>query len=56
MKLHHFGIEVKDIDKSMTFYIDKLGFEISVPKSQEKNAHILYTNLKCGNEVTLELI
>jgi len=54
MKLHHFGIEVKDIDKSMDFYIKQLGFEISVPKSQEKN--ILYTNLKCGNEITLELV
>ncbi len=56
MKLHHFGIEVKNIDKSIEFYMEKLGFTISVPKSHEKGVNILYANLKCGNEVTLELI
>lgn len=56
MKLHHFGIEVKDIDKSMEFYVQKLGFEIDTPKTQEKSMRVLYTNLKCGNDVTLELV
>jgi lactoylglutathione lyase len=56
MKLHHFGIEVKDIDKSMEFYVQKLGFEIDIPKTQEKSMRVLYTNLKCGNDVTLELV
>ncbi|MFA6409210.1 MAG: VOC family protein [Gammaproteobacteria bacterium] len=56
MKLHHFGIEVKDIDKSMDFYIKNLGFEISVPKSYAESINLWYTNLSCGNEVTLELV
>ena len=56
MKLHHFGIEVSDIDESIAFYIETLGFETSVPKTLEKDVNILYTNLKCGNGVTLELI
>lgn len=45
MKLHHFGIEVKDIDKSIAFYIEKLGFTIDVPKTREKNVNVLYANL-----------
>jgi catechol 2,3-dioxygenase-like lactoylglutathione lyase family enzyme len=56
MKLHHFAIEVKDIDRSIAFYIEILGFKISVPKSHEKNINALYTNLSCGNDVTLEFI
>ena len=37
MKLHHFALQVKDIDASIKFYTEKLGFKIKIPKTPFKN-------------------
>lgn len=56
MNIHHFGIEVTDIDRSIDFYTQKLGFKIIVPKSLEKDVKVLYANLGYNEELTIELI
>ena len=37
LKFHHFGIEVKDIDKSIDFYTNILGFKVSYQKTYSKD-------------------
>jgi catechol 2,3-dioxygenase-like lactoylglutathione lyase family enzyme len=57
MKIHHFGIQVKDIDRSIVFYIEKLGFEIKTCKTLTSDGAYLYANLALGSSgVELELI
>jgi len=55
MKIHHFAIEVKDIDKSIEFYTKKLDFIIKTPKTQTEDNKYLYVNIGLGG-VELELI
>lgn len=57
MKIHHFGLKVKDIDKSIKFYTEKLGFKIKTPKTTTEYEHNLYiwANLDL-NGAELELI
>lgn len=54
MKLHHFAIEVSDIDQSLEFYTQKLGFSVITPKKAEKD--YFYANISLQSEVELELI
>ncbi len=54
MKLHHFAIQVNDIDKSIKFYTEKLGFKIKTPKSVDRN--YFYSNLVLNSDVELEII
>lgn len=37
LKFHHFGVEVKDIDKAIDFYVNILNFKISYPKTYSKD-------------------
>ena len=48
MKLHHFAIQVKDIDKSIEFYTEKLGFMIKTPKTLTEDKKYLYANVSLG--------
>ena len=54
MKLHHFGIQVNDIDKSIKFYTEKLSFKIKTPKAED--GIYLYSNLVLNSDVELEII
>lgn len=36
MRIHHFAIQVKNIDISIKFYTEKLGFKIKIPKTAIK--------------------
>jgi catechol 2,3-dioxygenase-like lactoylglutathione lyase family enzyme len=54
MKLHHLGIQVKDINKSIKFYVDILGFLIKKPKTQEGIYTYIYL-VHGDSEVQLEL-
>jgi catechol 2,3-dioxygenase-like lactoylglutathione lyase family enzyme len=57
MKIHHFGIQVKDIDQSISFYIEKLGFVIKTPKTLSEDGAYLYANLSLKNsDSELELV
>ncbi len=59
---HHFALEVTDIDKSIAFYIDKLGFKIHIPKTKvDKNPktgveNLFYAYLQAESGSYLELI
>ena len=55
MKIHHFGIKVKDIDKSIDFYTEKLGFKIKTPKTTTKDGLYTYANLDLDG-AELELV
>ena len=55
MKIHQFGIEVKDIDKSIEFYTEKLDFIIKTPKTLTEDKKYLYANLSLGG-AELEVI
>lgn len=37
MRIHHFALQVRDIDISIKFYTEKLGFKIKIPKTPFKN-------------------
>ena len=62
MKLHHFAIEVKNIDESIAFYTEKLGFKIDskikIGKSSPKTGtdDLFYVYLKYNSGVCLELV
>lgn len=55
MKFHHFGIEIKDIDVAVDFYVNILGFKICGEKthSEEFNETFVMIDLDGG---ILELI
>ena len=55
MKIHHFAIQVKDIDRSTLFYTEKLGFKIKTVKATTKDGHYSYLNLDLDG-AELELI
>jgi catechol 2,3-dioxygenase-like lactoylglutathione lyase family enzyme len=55
MKLHHFAIKVKNIDISIKFYVEKLGFLIKTPKATTEDGKYSYLNLDLGG-AELELI
>ena len=55
MKIHHFAIKVKNIDKSIAFYIEKLDFKIKIPKTKSNDGLYTYANLDLGGG-ELELI
>lgn len=54
MKIHHFAIQVQDIEKSLEFYTKKLGFTIKAPiKYTEEGLYAyVYVDL-CGTELEL---
>ncbi|MEI6242765.1 MAG: VOC family protein [Chlamydiota bacterium] len=54
MKIHHFAIEVSNIDRSAEFY-QKLGFQTKTPKTLTKDGLYSYMNLDLGG-AELELI
>ena len=59
---HHFALEVTDIDKSIAFYTDKLGFKIHIQKTKvDKNPkadveNLFYAYLEANSGSYLELI
>lgn len=55
MKIHHFGIQVKNIDKSIKFYTEKLGFKIKTLKTTTEDGLYTYSNLDL-NGAELELV
>lgn len=55
MKIHHFGLEVQNIDKSISFYTEKLGFKVQTPKTATEDGKFFYVNIKLG-DAELELI
>ena len=63
MKLHHFALEVSDIDKSIAFYTGKLGFKIYKPKTKVEDTNpkadvenLFYIYLEADTGFYLELI
>lgn len=55
MKIHHFAIKVTNIDKSIKFYTEKLGFKIKTPKTLD--GIYFYSNLVFNeSDIELELI
>ncbi len=54
MKIHHFGIEVSNIDQSADFYITKLAFQVKKPKTRTEDGHYFYMYLDLKG-VELEL-
>jgi catechol 2,3-dioxygenase-like lactoylglutathione lyase family enzyme len=55
MRIHHFGLEVQNIEKSISFYTEKLGFKIQTHKTATKDGIYFYVNIKLG-DAELELI
>jgi catechol 2,3-dioxygenase-like lactoylglutathione lyase family enzyme len=55
MKIHHFAIEVSNIDRSAEFYVQKLGFRMKTPKKSTEDGLYTYMNLDLG-AAELELI
>jgi len=55
MKIHHFAIQVKDIDNSAKFYTEQLGFKIKTPKTTTEDGLYTYLNLDLDG-AELELI
>jgi len=39
MKIHHFAYEVSDMDASIRFYTEKLGFQVSFQKTVDEKQH-----------------
>lgn len=57
MKIHHFGLQVKDIDKTIKFYTEKLGFIIKIPKTLSEDGKYLYSYLALADsEVKIEFV
>lgn len=55
MKIHHFGLEVKDIDISIKFYTEKLGFKIKTKKTTTMDGRYTYSYLELNGSM-LELV
>ncbi len=56
MKIHHFAILVTDIDRSLEFYIQKIGFDVRVPKTMDSHGYY-YANISLSGSCSeLELI
>jgi catechol 2,3-dioxygenase-like lactoylglutathione lyase family enzyme len=46
MKIHHFAYEVSDMDASMRFYTQKLGFKIQMDKVVDEHQHEAFAILE----------
>jgi len=55
MKIHHFAIEVNNINESLDFYTEKLGFKIKTPIKSSEDGLYYYVNIDLGGS-ELELI
>lgn len=55
MKIHHFGIKVDNIDKSIKFYTEQLGFKIKTPKKTSDDGVYTFSNLDL-NGAELEIV
>lgn len=57
MKIHHFAIQVKDLDKSIEFYTQKLGFKVKTPKTLTQDGKYSFANLALHDgEAEIELV
>ena len=52
LRIHHFAITVKDLEKSIDFYMNKLGFQIHGEDTRNKNYIYLTLN---KSDILLEL-
>lgn len=55
MKIHHFAIKVKNIDSSINFYIEKLGFKIETPKVTTEDGLYIFAYLNLNGSL-LEVV
>ena len=54
MKIHHFAIEVSNIEVSIDFYVNILGFVIKAPKRTSSDGEYSYVNIDLfGTELEL---